>query len=215
MRGKLVDKMDNIYPMLKFMDAYFWWILIIVILVSLFMYMRYFGPIIVTYKLLNKGAYEPTRAYGKAACMDMYVAEGCEVKAVPPGQWRSIATDIAFAPWPHIYLPFINKTFTPFGNVAGKIHTRSGMALKKGIRAHLGIIDNDWRGTWDIMLYNHGTYALRIRPGDKIGQIEFYRVPHTILWKRKKLTNTRRGTKGFGSSGMKHKENNPGVDKNV
>lgn len=162
-------------------------------------WLRHFSPIIVTYKLLSSNAHVPTRSYHKAACYDMY---GTEDVTIPPGQWRKISTDIAFAPWPHIYIKKLNLTFTPFGNVASKIHTRSGLASKKGQRAHLGIIDNDWRGECGVIMFNHNSYPVRYHPGDRIAQIEFYRVPQVWFWKReKKLSNSLRGTGGFGSSG--------------
>jgi dUTP pyrophosphatase len=113
-----------------------------------------------------------------------------------------VRTGIIFAPWPHIYIPFLNWSFNPLGNIAYKIHTRSGLALKRGIRAHLGIIDTDYRNECNPILFNHNTsYPVRIRKGEKIAQVEFYRVTTPIFWKKDKLSNSARGDKGFGSSG--------------
>lgn len=171
---------------------------IILFFVLFIIWVRHFSPIIVTYKLLSEGAHVPTRSYHKAACYDLY---GTEDVVIPPGQWRKIATDIAFAPWPHIYIESLNLTLTPFGNVASKIHTRSGLAIKKGQRAHLGIIDNDWRDECGVVMFNHNAYPVRYHPGDRIAQIEFYRVPQVWFWKKEKLSKSLRGKKGFGSSG--------------
>jgi deoxyuridine 5'-triphosphate nucleotidohydrolase len=126
-----------------------------------------------------------------------------------------VPTGVAFAAWPHIYIKSMNWTITPFGNVAGKIHTRSGLAAKRGVRAHLGIIDNDWRGEWSVLIFNHGNFPLRIHPGDKIGQIEFYRVPHVIMKQTNKLGKSRRGFQGFGSSGFRKHENILEVNKHA
>lgn len=163
-----------------------------------FVYLRFYSPIIVTYKLLDDSAKTPTKAYHKAACFDLYCTEDT---TVPPQQWRTISTKIAFAPWPHLYVPFLNITLTPFGNVAAKIHTRSGLAIKRGQRAHLGIIDNDYRDEVSVVMFNHNSFPMRYKPGERVAQIEFYRVPSTLLWKREKLSNSRRGTNGWGSSG--------------
>lgn len=172
--------------------------IVILILLFVFMYLRYFSPIIVTYKLLNENAHVPTRAYHKAACYDIY---GTDDVIIPPNQWRVIPTSIAFAPWPHIYISWLNLTFTPLGNVASKIHTRSGLAIKKGQRAHLGIIDNDFRDEVSIIMFNHNSYPVRYHPGDRVAQIEFYRVPSVYFWKRDILSKSLRNKSGHGSSG--------------
>jgi dUTP pyrophosphatase len=206
---------NNLHGILTFIDANIWTLLFIFVLLIIFIYMRYFGPILVHYVFVSPGAHKPTRAYARSACLDLYVDENCETKSIPAGQWRMIPTGVAFAAWPHIYIKKLNLTITPFGNVAGKIHSRSGLASKRGIRAHLGIIDNDWRGEWSVLIFNHGDYPLRIHPGDKIGQIEFYRVPHVILKQSKKLGESRRGSQGFGSSGFRKHENILEVNKHA
>jgi dUTP pyrophosphatase len=165
----------------------------------IWIYFRYFGPLIITFKRVNDLFKKPTRAYGKAACWDVYAFE-TKIN-IPVGQWREVPLGIIVAPWPHIYIPFLNLTFTPFGNVATKIHTRSGLSLKKGLRNHLGIIDNDYRNELTAIVFNNGTYPVQIKVGDKIAQLEFYRVPTTWLIERKRLPKSERGEKGLGSSG--------------
>ncbi len=158
-------------------------------------------PAIVTYKIADDVkdiAVKPTKHH-YAACFDIYAAE---TRTIPIDQWRVIRTGITFAPWPHIYIPFLKLTFTPFGNIACKIHTRSGLELNRGLRNHLGIVDNDYRGECNPIIYNHNNeYPVRIKVGDKIAQIEFYRVLSPTLWRRKKLSKSARGKRGFGSSG--------------
>ncbi len=171
---------------------------IVLSLLLIWIYFRYFGPLIITYKRVNDLFPKPTRAYGKAACWDVYAFES---KVIPVGQWREISLGITVAPWPHIYIPFLKITLTPFGNIATKIHTRSGLALKKGMRNHLGIIDNDYRKELTVVMYNNGTYPVSIKAGDKIAQLEFYRVPSVWLIEKEKLSKSCRGEQGFGSSG--------------
>jgi len=172
---------------------------IIIVLLLIWMYFRYIGPILVTFKLDSPYARRPTRAYGKAACWDVYSIEA--IDAIPAGQWREVQLGISFAPWPHIYIPFLNLTLTPFGNVAIKMHTRSGLAIRKGARNHLGIIDNDYRESLSAIIYNHGAYPFRIKRGQKVAQIEVYRVPNAIFIRKNKLSKSNRGRKGLGSSG--------------
>lgn len=166
--------------------------------VFLIIYLRYLSPLIIRYVLKNPMAQKPTKAYHKAACWDVYSVEDV---TIPPDQWREISLGISFAPWPQIYLPKLNFTLTPFGNVAYKIHTRSGLAIKKGQRAHLGIIDGDYRETLSVIMFNHNSYPVRYKPGNKIAQLEFFRVPTVIFWGGPKLSNSKRGIKGHGSSG--------------
>lgn len=177
------------------------WILIWLILVSvfvLFIFLRYLIPPIVTYKLNDPYAMKPYK-HKKAACYDLYAVEDV---TIPSNQWREVRTGIIFAPWPHIYIPFLNITFTPLGNIACKIHTRSGMAIRKGIRLHLGIVDNDYRNECNPIVYNHNqSYPVRIHRGDRVAQIEFYRVWSPIFMEVNKLSSSSRGKKGHGSSG--------------
>ncbi|MFA5398137.1 MAG: hypothetical protein WC346_19145 [Methanogenium sp.] len=161
-------------------------------------YFRYIGPIIVTFKKTSPLSKKPTKAYDKAACWDAY---STETKVIPVGQWREIPLGIIIAPWPHIYIPFFKLTLTPLGNAAYKLHGRSGLAIKKGLRNHLGIIDNDYRKELSAIVYNNGTYPVQIKEGDRICQIEFFRVLTSIFIERKKLSNSNRGEKGHGSSG--------------
>jgi len=154
-------------------------------------------PVIVTFKKIHSKAKDPSEAYDRPACYDLYITEDI---TIPSGQWRELPTGIIFAPWPHIYIKFLNLSLTPFGNVATRIHTRSSLA-QRGQRAHLGIIDNDYRGEITIIMFNHNTYPVRYHVGDKIGPVEFYKVPKVIFWQKKRLSNSRRGNRGFGSSG--------------
>lgn len=173
-------------------------VLVLFIIICIF-YLRFFSPIIVRYKLLVDNAKKPTKSYHKAACFDVYTVDS---HVIPSGQWREFDIGVAFAPWPHIYISKLGITFTPFGNVAAKVFTRSGHGIKRGLRAHLGIMDGDYRKSWTVCLFNHNMeHAIRLRAGDKVGQIEFYRVPAVWFVPARKLSNSFRGERGQGSSG--------------
>lgn len=177
----------------------FLFILVIALYAILFLfYVRYLMPPIVTYTLNDPYAMHPYKHH-KAACYDLYAVEDV---TVPSNQWREVRTAISFAPWPHIYIPFLNWSFMPLGNIAYKIHTRSGLAIRKGVRVHLGIIDNDYRNECNPIVFNHNqSYPVRIHRGDRVAQVEFYRVHSPIFIKVKKLSSSKRGDKGHGSSG--------------
>jgi deoxyuridine 5'-triphosphate nucleotidohydrolase len=169
----------------------------IIALLLIWGYFRYLGPVFITYQKIHPHAIAPTRAYHRAACWDVYSNINW---TIPAGCWQEINTGLKFAPAFHFHIPFLNWTITPLGNIAGRIFTRSGLASRRGIRCHLGIIDNDYRGEWTIIMYNHGKDPVRIRTGDKVAQIDFYRVPSTYMFKVGKLSKSVRGEKGFGSS---------------
>ena len=178
------------------------WILIWLILLSafaLFIFLRYLIPPIVTYKLNDPYAMKPYK-HKKAACYDLYAVEDV---TIPSNQWREVRTAVIFAPWPHIYFKYLRPwSITPLGNIAYKIHTRSGMAIRKGVRVHLGIIDNDYRNECNPIVFNHNqSYPVRIHRGDRVAQVEFYRVGSPIFVKVNKLSNSSRSIKGHGSSG--------------
>lgn len=161
--------------------------------------MRYFGPIIITFITTHPDAVPPKKAYGRPACFDVTAIESVPI---PPGEWRMVDTGITYAPWPHIYIPFLKLTWTPFGNVAYDVMTRSGMAIRKGMRAHQGVMDNDYRGTMSIVLFNHNPKnSTYIKKGERIAQLKFYRVPPVWFFHTKKLSKSMRGDSGHGSSG--------------
>jgi len=168
------------------------------LLIIFLIWLHYLSPLLITYKLAHPAAKTPSKAYHKAACFDVYAVEDT---TVPSGGWKEINIGVAFAAWPHIYFSRLGVTFTPLGNIAAKIHTRSGLAKKKGLRAHLGIIDNDYRNAWTVLMFNGYEFPVRFHAGDRVAQIEFYRVPSTYLFKKDKLSNSLRGTNGFGSTG--------------
>jgi dUTP pyrophosphatase len=176
-----------------------YYLVYILLVLIIFLYLRHFSPIIITYTLLDSQAKKPTRAYHKAACWDLYALRDVSISSF---NWKLIPTGVAFAPWPHIHIPFLHISFTPLGNVAGEILTKSGLAKRKGARAHLGVMDNDYRDEWSILMFNHNpNFPMTIRKGEKVAQIRFYRVPHVYFIHTKRLSESLRGTKGFGSSG--------------
>ena len=175
-----------------------WLPLIFTLIVFLLIYTRFLSPLIITFKIHHEDAKYPTQAYDKAACWDVYSITD---SSIPPGEWREFRTGVSYAPWPHFYIKSMNRSFTPFGNVAYKIHSRSGIETKQGTRARLGIMDNDYRGELTVWLFNHSNNYRRFHVGDKIAQVEFYRVPKSYMVEVDELSDSFRGDSGFGSSG--------------
>jgi dUTP pyrophosphatase len=82
-----------------------------------------------------------------------------------------------------------------------QIRGRSGLALRHGLQVSFGTIDSDYRGEVGVILYNVGD-RITIKPGDRIAQMVFARVPRVRLLEVIELTGTtNRGSDGFGSTG--------------
>ena len=86
-----------------------------------------------------------------------------------------------------------------------QIRPRSGLAAKKNITVlnTPGTIDADYRGEIKIILINLGKEKFIIENGDRIAQMVVCPVVQADLEEVKELSNTERGSGGFGSTGTK------------
>lgn len=84
-----------------------------------------------------------------------------------------------------------------------QIRPRSGLALKQGISLPNtpGTIDSDYRGPLGVILINHGTEPVTIQHGDRIAQAVIAPVVQAAFELAETLSDTDRGTGGFGSTG--------------
>ena len=78
---------------------------------------------------------------------------------------------------------------------------RSGLAVKNGIHVLAGVIDNGYRGEVKICLTNLSDTTMSFNVGDKIAQGVLHQVPVCKVEEIQGLSETKRGEKGFGSSG--------------
>jgi dUTP pyrophosphatase len=97
------------------------------------------------------------------------------------------------------------KMEIPTGYV-GKIESRSSLALKEYLIAFSGLIDSDFRGTVEVLLFNFSKdKTVKIKIGDRIAQLVIYKVilpvPECVNFED--LSVTERGSGGFGSSDKK------------
>ena len=82
-----------------------------------------------------------------------------------------------------------------------RIRSRSGLA-KDGIVTVHGTIDCDYRGVLMANVFNNSFKSFSIRHGMRICQMVIQEVPKTELVVCEELSETDRGVKGFGSSGL-------------
>lgn len=133
-------------------------------------------------KKLARGAKLPTKHNLDDAGIDVYSNES---RALKPGELHLFSTGIAVE--------------IPSGFVA-LLWDRSGLG-SKGIHRLAGVIDAGYRGEWKVALLNTTSKPFPIERGDKIIQCVVQRFePVKIGWV-KKLSDSGRGKKGFGSSG--------------
>ena len=81
-----------------------------------------------------------------------------------------------------------------------RIQSRSGLA-SKGIFVEAGIVDEDFRGEIQVVLYNSTDEPFTVASGDKIAQIEIRPYKQARFDIVKELSDTIRGANGFGSTG--------------
>lgn len=88
-------------------------------------------------------------------------------------------------------------------NMVALIHPRSGLALKHGITVlnAPGTIDSNYRGEIGVILYNTSNEHFEIKRGDRIAQLVFQEVVTADFIQVDELSDTERGTAGFGSTG--------------
>ncbi|MCQ2261788.1 MAG: dUTP diphosphatase [Bacteroidales bacterium] len=86
-----------------------------------------------------------------------------------------------------------------------QIRPRSGLALKKGITVlnSPGTIDADYRGEICVILINLGSEDFVINDGERIAQMVIARHEQAQMIEVTELTDTLRGTGGFGHTGTK------------
>lgn len=85
-----------------------------------------------------------------------------------------------------------------------QVRPRSGLALRHGVSLvnAPGTIDADYRGEVGVIVINHGKEAFTIEDGERIAQMVFARVERVEFVEVEELSETGRGTGGFGHTGQ-------------
>ena len=83
----------------------------------------------------------------------------------------------------------------------GRIAPRSSLAVKHHINVAAGVIDADYTGNVGIVLFNHGEVAFVVRRGDRVAQLICEKIVYPTLEESLSLETTKRGSRGFGSTG--------------
>ena len=140
----------------------------------------------ISYKPLSNKAITPSKSTKGSAAFDIYASSH---QIIPPNARLAIKTDISLA--------------IPFGYY-GRIAARSGLTIKNNIDIGAGVIDSDYRGEIKPILINNSTKPFQISQHDRIAQIIIEQCADVTFQQVEELTETQRGTKGFGSSDEPH-----------
>lgn len=133
-------------------------------------------------KLLNPHALTPKFGTKGAGCFDLYTAEDTVLKHGIP---TKIPTGIAFEVPEGFCMP---------------IYSRSSTALKQIICTPL-IVDSDYRGEVFVTALYMGEGEYHVKRGDRIAQGKLERLEPTTFEVVETLSETERGTGGYGSTG--------------
>ena len=138
---------------------------------------------ILKFKKLSQNATTPVRGSPCSAGLDLFSAES---KIIGPCDRARIRTDIAVKLPPGTY---------------GRIAPRSGLAANHFIGIGGGIIDPDFIGGIECILFNHQDSPFVVAKGMRISQLIIEKISYPELLEVDALKETERGDKGFGSSG--------------
>ncbi|MGX5820142.1 dUTP diphosphatase [Chitinophaga lutea] len=139
-------------------------------------------------KIINRSE-NPLPAYATAE------AAGMDLRA-------NLDTPLTLQPMERTLVPTGLFMELPTGYEA-QIRPRSGLAIKQGLTLlnTPGTIDADYRGEIKIILINLSTEAQTIRHGDRIAQMVIAPFVQATLREVAELTETERGSGGFGHTG--------------
>lgn len=131
---------------------------------------------------IKRSAFMPKRANPTDAGMDL---SSCENVRILPGERAMIDTGV------HVEIPVKHM---------GLLVGRSSMG-KNGLDVKIGIIDSDYRGSIRAVVENRNDFAAIIDAGQRIAQLIIVPIILANPVKVDELTETKRGERGFGSTG--------------
>jgi len=132
--------------------------------------------------MLDENAVCPQRAFPNDAGLDLFSREE---QIILPGESAVFDTGV------HVELP--EGTF-------GKLESKSGLHFKTGIVCLGGVIDSGFIGSIHVKLTNFGDKPYMIRKGQPIVQLVIIPCLYPEIELVNDLTETERGSKGFGST---------------
>ncbi|KAG6507943.1 hypothetical protein ZIOFF_033298 [Zingiber officinale] len=87
----------------------------------------------------------------------------------------------------------------PYGYY-GQLASRSGLAWRSGIEVGAGVIDSNYRGEVQVLLFNRTNLPVYISPQQRIAQLILKKIAYPEVYEVPHLSYTERSNKGFGST---------------
>ena len=137
-------------------------------------------------KLSNNAAL-PKRSTDGAVGYDLCASQDCTIPAAGKGL---VHTGLAIS--------------FPAGLYA-RIAPWLGLALKRFIDVGAGVVDSNYRGEVGVVLFNHGDQDFVVKMGYRIAQLILEKIDTPPVKEVQDLEDTVRGSGGFGSTGVKGK----------
>ena len=138
-------------------------------------------------KKIRDNAVTPHYEHDGDAGMDLYAVED---STLCPGERKLIPTGL--------------QVEVPKGYEM-QIRPKSGLALKHGITVlnTPGTVDSCYRGEVGVIMLNTAAADYEVKAGEKVAQAVIARVEKAVIEEVEELTETQRGSGGFGSTGRK------------
>lgn len=139
-------------------------------------------------KKVRENAQVPKRATQGSAGMDLYACIDAPI-TIKPGSLHLIPTGIAIE--------------LPCADFVALLFARSGLGIKHGICLSngVGVVDSDYRGEVCVGLCNVSDKEYTIEPFERVAQMVISPVSLMPAVEVEELSDTERGTGGFGSTG--------------
>ena len=150
---------------------------------------------VINFKLLTGTAKIPFYNNSTDAGIDFFSDQDHKLH---PGEHYAYSTGVAWEPY--FDQRETGAGLNNFYKFYMQIQGRSGLALRDGIAVLGGVIDQDYRGEIKIILLNTGNDTVDIFKGMKIAQGIVILTPNVVIKATEFISDTNRGSKGFGSS---------------
>ncbi len=129
-------------------------------------------------------ASKPTKGSVGAIGYDLY---SCQDYRIPARKWTAVNTGVS------IQMP---------DGCYGRVAPRSGLTAVYGLDVGAGVIDADFRGMIQVILFNHNDQDYVVKVGDRIAQLILEQALTNVeVVQVEKLDDTERGQGGLGSTG--------------
>ncbi|MEI6055584.1 MAG: dUTP diphosphatase [Lentisphaerota bacterium] len=144
------------------------------------------SKVIVKFKMLE-GCQDlsPKKAHHDDAAFDLMAREGALLE---PAKSKLVPTGL------FIELPI---------HYEAQVRPRSGLAIKHNLTVtnSPGTIDSGYRGEVCVIMLNAGKENYTVKKGDRIAQMVIAKLPEVEMVQVDELSDTKRGSGGFGSTG--------------